>query len=146
MAEQASPYLNAFEGGFIGLLRWPQWDELCGTLKAQADAGWYVYAVGEEPPEQAVDASRLNRFLDELDQLIRHDHGEDYCGIAYADNLQTPTFIKIYDPNNLGASCGSSGQKVLPGWTLSLQKPVNLADAFPPPAGRRRWWQRIFAN
>jgi len=39
---------------------------------------------------------------------LRADHHESYCGIVYADDLDKPRLIKIYDPNNLGSSCGSS--------------------------------------
>ena len=49
-------------------------------------------------------------FVTEIDRLLRQDHAEDYCGIVYADDLQQPRFIKIYDPNNLGVSCGYSSK------------------------------------
>jgi len=75
------------------------------------------------------------------------DHGEDYCGIVYVDNKQQPSLIKIYDPNHLGSSCGSSGAPPpLPGWTISLEQPCDLQLAFAPPANRRRWWQNIFSS
>jgi hypothetical protein len=41
-------------------------------------------------------------------RLLRAEHHESYCGIVYADDLENPRLIKIYDPNNLGSSCGSS--------------------------------------
>jgi len=51
--------------------------------------------------------------------------------------------IKIYDPNNLGAACGSIGFKVLPGWVLSLDRPTPFAAATPLPGNRQRWWDAL---
>jgi hypothetical protein len=137
------PYLRAFNGGFRGILRWHELDELWARLCTTADAGWYIYAVGEPPPARPAAAQQLGEFLNELDALLRREHTEDYCGIVYADDLAQPTFVKVYDPANLGSVCGSSGTRALPGWTLSLLPPVNLPLALPQPGNRRRWWQRL---
>lgn len=147
MSEQdTDPYLRAFRGSFAGVLRWPQLDALWETLRGHGDDGWYIYAVGETPPDAPVDAAQLDIFLHEIDTLLRTEHGEDYCGIVYVDDLKTPTFVKIFDPNNLGVSCGFSEAPPLPGWTLSLIPPCDLPAALPPPGNRRRWWQRLFAG
>ena len=127
------------------MLRWPQLDELWKTLQAQSSKEWFIYAVGEEPPQQPVSHEQLNAFIKEIDKLLHDEHQEDYCGIVYADDRQDPGFIKIYDPNNLGVSCGFSDNPPLPGWVLSLIPPVDLPAAFPPPGNRRRWWQKLFA-
>ena len=137
-------YIKAFRGGFSGIMRWPQLDELWNKVRADAAGGWYIYAVGESPPEAPADDEQVMRFLEEIDIVIRTDHGEDYCGIVYADSRDHPKFVKIYDPNNLGVVCGFSENPPLPGWTLSKLKPVNLPQALPPPADRRRWWRRLF--
>ena len=137
-------YLTAFRGGFTSTLRWPQLDALWQRMRAQPQ-GWYVYAVGETPPEAPADAQALLRFIDEIDALLRREHDEDYCGIVYADDLAAPAMVKIYDPNNLGVSCGYSDNPPLPGWVLSRIRPVDL-EAARQPAGRRRWWQRLFAS
>ncbi|MEX2367742.1 MAG: hypothetical protein WD601_14160 [Pseudohongiellaceae bacterium] len=138
-------YLEAFRGSFTSTLRWPQLDQLWQTLREQ-DKAWYIYAVGEAPPEQPVNAQQLETFISEIDTLLRREHDEDYCGIVYADRLDDPAFIKIYDPNNLGVSCGFSTHPPLPGWVLSLIKPVDLQTAMPPPGNRRRWWQKLFSS
>lgn len=140
-----NPYQQRFKGEFIGILRWPQLDELWNALRDDGEGGWYVYAVGEPPPTSPVDSRQLEQFITEIDALLHNEHDEDYCGIVYADNRERPEFIKIYDPNNLGVVCGSSEAPPLPGWTLSKLKPINLPNAFPPPARRRRWWQRLFS-
>ena len=147
MNEQASnPYLQAFKGSFAGVLRWPQLDALWDALRQRADAGWYIYAVGEEPPTMPASAEQVQTFIDEIDPLLRREHDEDYCGVVYADDMSEPQFIKIFDPNNLGVSCGFSEAPPLPGWILSLIPPSNLAAALPPPGNRRRWWQRLFSD
>ena len=138
------PFLAKFKGSFVSMMRWPQLDELWATLRQQADAGWYIYAIGETPPTAPVDAAQLEAFIDEVDALLRREHEEDYCGIVYVDDRHAPSLVKIYDPNNLGVSCGFSAQPPLPGWTLSLLPPCDLQAAMPPPGNRRRWWQRLF--
>ncbi len=138
-------YLQAYRGSFTSMMRWPQLEAFWQLLKSQADDGWYVYAVGEAPPESPVEREQLHRFIDEVDDLLRREHEEDYCGIVYADNNDHPKYIKIFDPNNLGVSCGSSERPPLPGWILSRIPPVELEDALYPPNNRRRWWQKLLS-
>ena len=143
-SESDTTYMTAFRGGFTSTLRWHQLDEPWQRVR-ERPAGWYVYAVGEPPPAAASDPQALVSFIDEIDVLLRREHDEDYCGIVYADDLQSPDMIKIYDPNNLGVSCGYSDNPPLPGWVLSRLPPVDL-EAARPPAGRRRWWQRLIGS
>ncbi len=135
-------FLQAFDGRFTAALRWAQFEALWGRLHADAAGGWYAYAVGEMPPPAPLEADDMETLLGELEALLRREHQEDYCGIVYADHLQSPGFVKIYDPNNLGSVCGSSGARTLPAWILSKLPPVEL-QAITPPAGRRRWWRRF---
>lgn len=138
-------FMERYEAGALGILHWEQLDALWATLRAGArDDEWYVYAVGEAVPQEPVSAAELDRFLTEVDALLRADHDESYCGIVYVDDRENPRFVKIFDPNNLGSSCGSSGLRVLPGWILSTVPPEDLQAVMPPPKSRRRWWQRLF--
>ena len=146
MSEQQTDFYTAFRGTFSGVLRWEQLDALWERLRGAADGGWYLYAVGEPPPLTPVDGEALLRFIDEIDTLLRREHAEDYCGIVYVDDMQSPTFVKIFDPNNLGVSCGYSDNPPLPGWILSRLPPVDLQAPMPQPGNRRRWWQRLFAS
>ena len=141
-----SSFFEQFRGGFSGVLRWEQLDKLWSTLRAAPGKHWYVYAVGEAPPDTTVDANELDVFLTEIDDLLRRDHDESYCGIVYTDSFEDPTLIKIFDPHNLGVSCGYSDNPPLPGWVLSLNTPVDLDTAMRPTASRRRWWGRIFGG
>ena len=137
-------YLDAFRGRFTSMMRWHHLDDFWNTLREQAANDWYIYAVGEAPPEEAASEGHVLKFIDEIDALLHKEHDEDYCGIVYADDKEAPGFIKIFDPNNLGVSCGFSENPPLPGWILSRVQPVELELALNPPNNRRRWWQKIF--
>lgn len=142
---ESNAFLAAFRGSFINMLRWPQLEQLWQTVRGDPVKQWYVYAIGEPPPSEPLARSAVERFLTEIDVLLRREHDEDYCGIVYVDDRDDPHFIKIYDPHNLGSVCGSSGAPPpLPGWILSTLPPVDLQVAFPPPGSRRRWWRRLF--
>lgn len=140
---QEHPFLQQFKGTFSGILQWHQLDDLWQKVLAD-DAQWYIYAVGEVPPQAISDAKQLKTFIHKVDKLLREEHDEDYCGIVYADNRQAPSYIKIFDPSHLGSSCGSSAHPPLPAWILSKQKPIDLPHAFPQPGNRKRWWQKVF--
>ncbi len=135
-----NPQFDAlFDGTLFSLLSWAQlsafWERLDPT------GGWYVYAVGEALPEAPSDADHVRAFVREIDELLRREHHEDYCGIVYADDLEAPRIVKIYDPNHLGTSCGSGKNRVLPGWVLSRMPPSDLTPSHFVPQNRRRWWQ-----
>ena len=143
--QQIDPYMQAFRGRFTSVLRWQQLDDFWQTLKQQADDNWYIYHVGDAAPDKPVTAEQLLVFIDEVDALLRKEHDEDYCAIVYADDHADPAFIKIFDPNNLGVSCGFSENPPLPGWVLSKMQPVDIEHALQPANNRQRWWQKIFS-
>ena len=138
-------YYLAFRGTFTSLLSWKHLDDFWRVVSDRAGAGWYVYAIGEPAPAMASGADEVRRFVDEVNALLRRDHREDYCGIVYTDSKTDPTFIKIFDPNNLGVSCGYSDNPPLPGWVMSLLPPCELNDNRTLADGRRRWWQKLWA-
>lgn len=143
--DELPDYLQAFRGSFSSLMRWNDLDAFWDVLRQRADTGWYVYAIGEAVPAQPASPEQVKTFIQEIDRLLREEHAEDYCGIVYVDDKQDPGFIKIYDPNNLGVTCGYSDNPPLPGWVLSLIPPVELNQQTFLPQNRRRWWQRIFS-
>lgn len=146
MSDADQDFRDAFRGSFSGILRWKQLDKLWDRIRSDADGGWFVYAVGEPPPQETVEPGRLLAFIDEVDVLLRKEHEEDYCGVVYVDDANAPSFVKIFDPNNLGVSCGYSDNPPLPGWILSKLQPADLQAPMPQPGNRRRWWQRLFAS
>lgn len=141
---QGSEFFQQYRGELWALRQWDDLDRFWALLRDQASAGWYVYAVGEEPPEQSSPTEDVLTFITRIDELLHAEHQESYCGIVYTDNRQQPSFIKIYDPNNLGMVCGSSAEPPLPGWIVSLAPPIDLPSAVRPPNNRRRWWQSLF--
>ena len=140
---EVDPYLVAFKGRFENVLRWEQLDALWSVLQQDAAGGWYIYAVGEAPPQQPASEALVKSFIAEIDQLLRKEHDEDYCGVVFADSTDSPSFIKIFDPNNLGVSCGFSDNPPLPGWILSKLPPVDLDSPVSLPRNRRHWWNRL---
>jgi len=143
---QKDLYWLAFRGGFVSMLRWPHFDELWQRLESMANEDWYIYAIGETPPEKPATEQEMLHFLSEMTILLRREHDEDYCGIVYVDDKQNPGFVKIFDPNNLGVSCGFSETPPLPGWTLSKLKPIDLPGSLAQTASRKRWWNKIFSR
>jgi hypothetical protein len=141
---------SEFDRQYNGLLySVMRWDQLTAFWqKVDAGAGWYLYAVGHEVPQTSSPADKVQRFMRELDELLRRDHHEDYCAIVYADDLDAPNFIKIYDPNHLGSSCGSSSMKtsVLPGWLMSKTPPRELEMHGIVTGQRKRWWQTFLSS
>lgn len=134
-----SEFDRVFNGTLFSLLSWSQLDAFWQRMDPAA--GWYLYAVGEQRPEAPADAVQVQTFIREIDALIRRDHAEAYCGIVYADDLDSPSLVKIYDPQHLGSSCGSAGYKILPGWVMSLAAPSDLTPEHIVPQNRRRWWR-----
>ncbi len=143
---EASKFYSRYRGSFTGVLKWPQLDEFWKILKNKAGVGWYIYAIGEPVPEQPGSAEAVTIFIEEINELLRQEHKEDYCGVVYVDNKQDPEFIKIYDPNNLGVVCGFSDNPPVPGWILTLIKPEPLDENTFLTQSRKRWWQRIFSS
>lgn len=137
-------YVKKFRGAFINMLRWEQFDRLWETLRNDP-ADWYVYKLDEPVPEHSMDKTTWPTFLNEMSAQLREHHGEDYCGIVYADNPEQPTYIKIYDPNNLGVVCGISDlPPPLPGWVLSHEPPSTIDRNVFSAVKRKPWWKFLW--
>jgi hypothetical protein len=143
--EESAIFEHRFTGRFIGMRRWSDYDRLAERL-VRSPEGWYVYMIGREPPSAPADAVDLAEFVRSITDLIKSEHDEKYCGIVYVDDPEQPSMVKIYDPNHLGSSCGSGGERVLPGWVLSRWRPGRLDDGAVTPAGRLRWFARLFSR
>ncbi len=137
-----SDFQSLYSGRLWSVLSWEQLDAFWNRIDPAA--GWYVYAVGEAVPTTPASAAELGVFIAKIDALLRDEHRHDYCGIVYADQIDAPSFVKIFDPNNLGVSCGFSDNPPLPGWILSRVPPEDLKPAAPLPEGRKRWWRALF--
>jgi hypothetical protein len=126
---------------FSGILQWEGLDALWGKVKA---GQWFFYQIGEELPAAPLSGDELAVRVDALNTLLRHDHEYNYCGIVFADNVETPTLIKVYDPNTLGSSCSCNEAPAPARWILSTAQPAIIESHVPSPNNRRRWWQRFF--
>ncbi len=138
-------YLQKYRGFLSGVLKWDDLSQLWETVLQQQQS-WFIYAVGETPPNTPATPEQLDKFIQSIDELLRKEHAEDYCGIVYVDDMKMPALVKIYDPDNLGVVCGFSENPPLPGWVMSLLPPVDLQQAFPPTGSRKHWWQKIFSG
>ena len=140
---QVGEFERLYTGRLCSVMSWEQLARFWERLILNANDGWYLYAVGEPPPLAAELGSTVAEFVNRIDALLRREHRESYCGIVYCDDLERPSFVKIYDPNHLGSSCGSGKQVLLPGWIISCVAPIDLKPPQPAPEGRRRWWQEF---
>ena len=90
MNEQVKDHFRqAFKGRFESVLRWEQLDAFWEVLRDDAAGDWYIYAVGEPPPQQSASAELVLTFLSEIERLLRKEHEEDYCGVVFADSLES---------------------------------------------------------
>lgn len=140
MSDKVAPaaFLARLKGTFAGILQWQQLDELWGRVKR---GNWYVYQLGEALPTIALNGDELVRHIDALNELLHREHDYHYCGIVYADDVEQPTLIKVYDPSNIGSSCSRDATPSPPGWILSTEPPTLIETHAPTPHNRKRWWQ-----
>lgn len=137
-----SSFEQRYNGMLYSLMTWAQFDTFWSNIDPAA--GWHLYAVGQDIPTHPAKADDVRAFLRKIETLLKREHEQDYCGIVYTDNLQHPSLVKIYDPHQLGSSCGSSGTTVLPGWVMSRMPPVDLKPVAPVPNNRKRWWAALW--
>ena len=124
--ETVIDYKSAANGRFSGVLRWPDFETLWKALDA-GGAGWYVYAPDEGgPPNEPFSADQMKDFLRKTEDYLRERCTPDFCGAVYTDSVETPDFVKIYNPRLMGG-CGI-GKAPLPQWLISRMAPVSLLD------------------
>ncbi|MBE9562192.1 MAG: hypothetical protein IMF12_04940 [Proteobacteria bacterium] len=117
-----SLFQKYYKGNFTSALRWHQLDELWEKVIVRPD-DWYIYHIGEKPPNEPVNEKTLQQFIQKVDQILHKEHKHDYCGIVYSDNKETPAMIKIFDPKNLGVVCGIGKTIIHPRWLLTRIHP-----------------------
>lgn len=137
---ESPSFHQRLKGSFQGALHWHQLDALWQRV---GQGAWFFYQVGEALPSAPLSGAELRERLVALDALLRQEHDCDYCGIVYADDLEQPTLIKVYDPGQIGSSCSHNIAPAPPGWILSTTPPAQVSLNAPVPNARRRWWQRL---
>lgn len=145
MRENMTNFTDLLNSTLHGVMRWDEWDALCDHIQLSGDP-WFVYFVSHAIPEFPTKNTQLAIALDEIRAILKREHEEDYLGIVFVDNLISPALVKIYDPCNLGSSCGSSGRQIPPGWILSRLPPCPIASDIPLPNNRRRWWYGLLTR
>jgi len=118
-----SSYEQQLSGSFTSLLRWSDFDEFWQYLRQDGGENWYLHVPGNPPPTHPLSAGAFHQRLHELESWLKQEHQESYCGIVYVDNKAQPSFIKIYDPHNLGVVCGIGREPIPPAWTISKSRP-----------------------
>lgn len=134
-------YVRQYMGSFSGILRWPQLEDLWIWLGQHHEGHWYLYQTDEPVPTKPVPHKELQKSLEQIDRYLHQSHKADYCGVVYVDNLQAPTYIKIYNPKGMGSSCSMSEIPPLPRWIISLDAPEDLKAIINEPDSGHAWWQ-----
>jgi len=124
-------YFQQFKGRFLGVMQLDDCDTLLQTLIDNPD-NWYVYDTLESIPSATISADEFINTITSIKAIIDEHHDERYCGIVYVDNLKKPSFVKIFHPNNLGKTCGSSENPPMPQWLISKEKPMDVVAEFGP--------------
>ena len=124
-------YFQQFKGRFLGVMQLDDCDTLLQTLVNNPD-NWYVYDTLESMPSATISADEFTKTITGIKAIIDEHHDERYCGIVYVDDLKNPSFVKIFHPNNLGKTCGSSENPPMPQWLISKEKPMDVVAEFGP--------------
>lgn len=127
-----SNYFDEFQGRFIGIMQWDDCHTLLQKLIDQP-SDWYLYNTLDKVPTQTADANLFTDQINEIKEILTNEHQERYCGIVYTNDLEEPSFVKIFHPKNLGKSCGSSEHPPIPQWLLSKTEPQDVIEKFGPP-------------
>jgi hypothetical protein len=136
-------FREAFNGWHSGLIQWTDYDAVMARVAAQPE-GWYVYDTREDVPTAPVPAAALPGRIEAITRFLRDTHRADYCGFVYADDRETPTFVKVYNPRNASA-CGMSSAP-LPVFTLSRMPPEALPFAASEATSAPGLVARLFGN
>lgn len=129
-------YWRAYQAKSTGVLKWDDFDRLWAIVGDHSD-GWFINDFSESPEKTAATKPELLGFLRETEMFIKARSDKDYCGCVYTDDLNAPTFIRIFDPKNMGSACGGSGARIFPKWTLSRIRPDTIPVAVNQSGNRR---------
>ena len=115
-------FWRAYQGRAAGLINWKDVDALWPLLSKQPE-GWFVYDLETGPPAAPTPAQEFAAFLPEAEDLVNTRRDRSHSGAIYLDSREAPRFIKIFDPANMGTSCGGGHEMIFPRYILSKVKP-----------------------
>ncbi len=146
ITDKEQTYKELFKSKFYGVLRWNQLDDVWQFIFDNKSQGWYVYQTIKNAPQKKLYDDQLELLIRLIDEDLRQQHDEDYCGVVYVDSLDAPTFIKVFDPKNMGTSCSVGGKSPLPEWIISLMPPTDLNEEEKPNIKSKRWFGNLFSK
>lgn len=118
-------FWRVFDGPMKGVLDWARYDTFMARLGA-SEGEWFVFDLEHDAPNVPLSDADFAAALAEADALIRAVKNRPWLGAIYADDLDTPSFVKVFDPALLGGSCSMPGSKMMPRWIISRAKPDPL--------------------
>lgn len=128
----SSPYWAAFQGKFFGVLKWEDVDQFWISLADKNS--WYINDLDKEFVSQKASPAQFSTFLGVAKTLIDSRRDMSMSGAIYTDNIQSPSFVKIFDPANMGSACNISGVRTMPRWILSQIPPEPMPAPIRPVA------------
>jgi hypothetical protein len=121
-------YLGQFKGKFIGIMDWQDCHKLFDKL-INASNDWYIYNTLINIPSDTAESEEFINQIHQIKDILNKEHKERYCGIVYVDNIDEPSFVKVFHPKNIGKACGGSENPPLPRWLISKTQPVDVMDS-----------------
>lgn len=118
-------FWTAFQAKFYGVPSWTAFDKFWPVLEASG-GDWFVFDPGGDAPE-APEADMAAIFDEARACVEAVREMRSFCGTVFTDNMEAPTFVKVFDPWKMGGVCGGSGERVMPRWVFSRIAP----DALP---------------
>lgn len=123
-------FWRAYGGKFAGVPTWPMFDAFWTRFEA-AGGPWYVFDPTADAP--AAPETDVAQVLAEARRCVEQIRARGFCGAVFADDLEAPSFVKVFDPYRMGGVCGGSGERVIPRWIFSRIAPDPLPLLAEPP-------------
>lgn len=135
-------FIKKFQSRYLGIMAWSEFEDFWAHLTKHSN-NWFYYDTEQTPPDSSVE--NMANELEKIYQIIKDLHQERYCGLVFVDDLIQPSFIKIFHPNNLGKSCGSSEFPALPRWVFSKIRPIDIVKKFGEPEKKSGFLNNLFS-
>ena len=121
-----TPYWTRFQGRFHGFPLWNMLDRFWPVLENSGGA-WFIHDLesGVVPDQPASDAE-FSAILGSAVEMYAPARSRSFSGVVFVDDVNTPGFVKLFDPWKMGASCGSSGARTMPRYVLTRMQPDPL--------------------
>ena len=120
-------FAERFNGKFWGVLRWTQYDSIFAKV-AETPEGWYVWHTPDPVPSAPCTADGMTALFRRFDEKFATERARDSLGFVYVDDMEAPTFIKVFDPMKMGG-CGGGGKAKPPEWLLTTMPPEEIEEA-----------------